>query len=88
MTPFEGGNDGNMSRASGIIAPGMPSAITNQCCEIFAWYWRVFYGIAWYYRIVLICIVWNLMLLAWHRNSRIEWYQIAEYGIAWSLGQK
>ena len=29
MTPFEGGNDGNMSRASGIIAPGMPSAITN-----------------------------------------------------------
>ena len=24
------------------------------------------------------------MVLAWHRNSRIEWYQIAEYGIAWS----
>ena len=24
------------------------------------------------------------MVLAWHRNSRIEWYQITEYGIAWS----
>ena len=26
MTPLVGGNEGNMSRASGIIAPGIPSA--------------------------------------------------------------